>query len=61
MAKNDRDYDNVFKTLKVTEYVNTIIMHITDGNKAEREVTRIMGGVVLEAPEKKYFDLKEKS
>ena len=30
------------------EFVNTIVVHITDGNELEKEATGIMGGKVLE-------------
>ncbi len=63
MAKRNNDYDSVFKApysngdissnelLELSSYVNTIITHITNGNKVERKVTEIMGnGVLLESP-----------
>ena len=31
------------------QYINTIVTHITDGNKIESEVTSIMGGTVYES------------
>ena len=30
------------------DFVNTIVIHITDGNELEKEATSIMGGKVLE-------------
>ncbi len=37
--------------LELSSYVNTIITHITNGNKVERKVTEIMGnGILLESP-----------
>ena len=60
LAMNDSGEIEYVELIRITEYVNTIIMHITDGNKAEREVTKVMGGVVLEAPEKKYIEKWQK-
>ena len=34
--------------LDLKGFVNTIITHITDGNKAEERLVKVMGGVVLE-------------
>ena len=60
LAMNDSGEIEYVELIRITEYVNTIITHITDGNIAEREVTKVMGGVVLEAPEKKYIEKWQK-
>ena len=35
--------------IDLTGYVNTIITHITDGNKSEERLVNVMGGTVIES------------
>ncbi len=37
-------------------FVNTIIMHITDGNKYEERLVNIMGGTVIETASEKLIN-----
>ena len=37
-----------YEILDLSKFVNTIITHITNGNKAEERLVKIMGGIILE-------------
>ena len=68
MQKKTHDYDNVFKTMKskhnelsdaeiidLMGFVNTIITHITNGNKNEERLVNVMGGTIIETESEKWM------
>ena len=40
-------------------YVNTIITHITDGNKSEERLVNVMGGTVIESESERLIRIGE--
>jgi hypothetical protein len=45
--------------MDLTGYVNTVITHITDGNKSEKRLVSIMGGTIIESESERLIRVGE--